>query len=483
MRINIYYFLLAAVVLAGGSCRKLISISDPINTITSKAVFNTNEKANSAMAGIYTKMINGLNPSNNSAYSYFSDGLTTLLTGLSSDEFIFRNSAYSYTLFNTNKLLYNSVGSELWTTAYDAIYGANGVLEGIAASTSPALTDSVRKRLTGEAKFIRAFCYFYLTNLYGDVPLALTVDFNKTIRMARTAQTKVYEQVVADLKDAQGLLAADFSAGGGERVLPNKWAATALLARVYLYLGQYGDAAIEASAVIGASSMFGLPADLNSVFLVNSHEAIWQLKQSTDMPGLGTATPEASVLLPNMARGFPTLFCLSDQLMNAWEAGDGRRTAWVGEDNTVTSLPFYAHKYKTGLDNFQVGVPPAEYYMVLRLAEQYLIRAEAMAHGAAGGAAAAVADLNVIRHRAGLGDLDASLSGDALLAAVAHERQVELFAEWGHRWLDLKRTGKAHAVLSQIPMKQPWAGDYQLLYPIPFTEIQNDPQLKQNEGY
>jgi len=66
---------------------------------------------------------------------------------------------------------------------------------------------------------------------------------------------------------------------------------------------------------------------------------------------------------------------------------------------------------------------------------------------------------------------------------VAHERQTELFAEWGHRWLDLKRTGQAGAVLSVIPLKQPWLGNYQLLYPIPYTEIQDDPSLVQNPGY
>jgi starch-binding outer membrane protein, SusD/RagB family len=70
-----------------------------------------------------------------------------------------------------------------------------------------------------------------------------------------------------------------------------------------------------------------------------------------------------------------------------------------------------------------------------------------------------------------------------VIAAVARERQVELFAEWGHRWFDLKRTKNAHDVLSALPSKQPWAGDYQLLYPIPPVEIQINPRLMQNDEY
>jgi starch-binding outer membrane protein, SusD/RagB family len=126
---------------------------------------------------------------------------------------------------------------------------------------------------------------------------------------------------------------------------------------------------------------------------------------------------------------------------------------------------------------------PTEYYTVLRLAELYLIRAEAAARGAAGGINAAIADLNVIRTRALLPALPNTLTAEQVTAAVARERQVELFAEWGHRWLDLKRTGRAHDVLSALSAKQPWAGDYQLLYPIPPAEIRVNPRLMQNINY
>jgi hypothetical protein len=470
------------------SCKKLVSVPEPINSLTTVEVFSSDAQANSALAGIYTAMINGTNGVTSSAYTTFSDGLTTILGGLSSDDLFYNNSG-AMTVFNTNALTaINAQSTALWTMTYSFIYNANATISGIAASSSGALHDSVRTELIGEAKFIRAFCYFYLTNIYGDVPLSLTVDFNQTTKMARTPQSQVYAQIVQDLKDAQAALPVDYSVGKGERIRPNKWAATALLARVYLYTGQFADAASQATEVIDNTSLYALTADLNEVFDKNSMEAIWQLQQGTSIPSTGTATPEGMAFLPNpLSTGFSS-FILSPSLLSAFETGDHRRSAWVDStDNSasgsVTGLFFYPYKYKTGASNYSVGGAASEYYMVLRLAEQYLIRAEAAANGGPGGAAAAIQDLNVIRARAGLAPLSSSLTSDQVLAAVAHERQVELFAEWGHRWMDLRRTGQAHAVLSQISYKQPWQGDYQLLYPIPIAEITADPALIQNTGY
>jgi hypothetical protein len=122
-------------------------------------------------------------------------------------------------------------------------------------------------------------------------------------------------------------------------------------------------------------------------------------------------------------------------------------------------------------------LPPLDHSTVLRLAEQYLIRAEARTQQ--NNIAGAQADVNVIRHRAGLGDTPAN-DKESLLTAIDQERKHELFNEWGHRWLDLKRTGRADAVLSAIkPQWKPTA----VLFPIPESEIINNPALKQNPGY
>ena len=114
---------------------------------------------------------------------------------------------------------------------------------------------------------------------------------------------------------------------------------------------------------------------------------------------------------------------------------------------------------------------------MFRLAEQYLIRAEARAEQ--GDLTGAATDLNAIRSRAGLGATTASNQIN-LLAAILHERQVELCFEEGFRWFDLKRTGTIDAVLGTVkPTYKPYAA----LYPIPFTQTQLNPFLTQNPGY
>jgi hypothetical protein len=459
------------------SCKKMVTVPSPINSITTGEMFSTDAQALTAMAGVYSVMVNG--PIS------FSNGYATILGGMSADEMFLNGAGDAHILgFAPNQLLKeNSYTSTVWTSAYKTIYNANSAIEGIAESESTSFTDSMRTELTAEAKFVRAYCYFYLVNLYGDVPLVLTIDFNKTRYLTRTPVVQVYDQVIQDLLDAQEGLSPDYRKSGDalkERILPTKWAATALLARVYLYKGDYAKAAEQATAVISNSLLFVLETDLNNVFKIASKEAIWQLKQGTSESLYKNGTLEGVTLMPNPFATGVTRYCLTASLLNTFETGDRRRTNWVGSNNGIN---YYPYKYKTGFTQGVINAAPTEYYMMLRLAEQYLIRAEAAANGAGGGVPAAIADLNVIRSRAGVTALPNTLTQAQVLTAVARERQVELFAEWGHRWLDLKRTNKAHDVLSAMSSKQPWAGDYQLLYPVPPVEIQVNPRLEQNPEY
>lgn len=485
--------LLPLLIIGQVSCEKLVTIDDPIDTITTNQIFSSEEQARSALAGIYTSMINDKNSAGN-ARDQFSAGLVTLLGGLSSDELnVYIGQNNSYFAFNANRVLrINGESTVLWTTAYTSIYAANSVVEGVGASTSSRLSENAKKKLTAEGKFIRAFCYFYLTNFFNDVPLALTVDFNKTRNLPKAPQEQVYRQIIDDLLAAQSGLPPVHLGKAGERIYPDKWAATALLARAYLYTGDYTNAWKQSNAVIENMGQFTLENDLEKVFLTGSKEAIWQLKQASDAPygDIGNATPEGYLFIPASMPRAPLFYYisypLSNQLISTFEAVDKRKTAWVGLSSAnnpdVPGPHYFPHKYKTGSYNRVLGGVPTELYMMLRLAEQYLIRAEAAAHGA-GNLMDGIADLNALRRRAGLSDLPNTLTQPQLLEAVAQERRIELFAEWGHRWLDLKRTGQASAVLRQLPVKQPWQGDYQLLYPIPPAEIQFDRFLIQNPGY
>jgi starch-binding outer membrane protein, SusD/RagB family len=249
---------------------------------------------------------------------------------------------------------------------------------------------------------------------------------------------------------------------------------TALLARVYLYKKNWSKAEAEATAVIG-SGMYTLPADPATVFLKNSQEAIWQLFPVN--PGLNTL--EGNQLLPspisNPSFPPPPTYYITDTLLRSFETGDKRKTSWTGlriYPNGGNSY-YYPTKYKV-----RTGGTLTEYYVVFRLAEQFLIRAEARAQQNL--LAEAILDIDTVRHRAGLpGTMAASQT--ELLSAIEHERQIELFAEWGHRWYDLIRTDRATTILGTLKPATWQATD--TLWPIPILQIRLNPRLTQNPGY
>jgi hypothetical protein len=462
------------------SCKKLIEIAPPVDTITTEQVFKNNKQAEWAMAGVYSRMINGNSQLQMLGYDYFSAGLANLAGSLSSDQLLVTAGSTDFTrhVLNTNALtILNAVlPNTIWSTAYKTVYDANGVIEGIAASTSPQFTDSARRLYTAEAKVIRAFSYFYLTNFFGDLPMVLTIDYNKTKNLTRSSVPVIYAQILKDLTEAKNDLPDDFSNGNNERVRVNKWLAEALLARVYLYTRDYQQAINSATTVIDQTGLFQLESDLDNVFKKNNPESIWQLAQHSQAGE--KSTPEGKIFVPPSVLSYPA-FYFPDQLLALFDPSDKRKSHWMASFDNGTNLLYYPFKYKIGLS---YGTPE-EYYTVMRLAELYLIRAEARVLLAAGNKNSAIGDLNVLRQRAGIADLSTTLTADQVVQAIADERQRELFVEWGHRWFDLKRTGKAADVLSAIPYKQPWKGDYQLLYPVPKAEVEANIALGQNPEY
>lgn len=461
-----------------GSCRKLLEIDPPISSITTEEMFANNKQAEFAIAGVYSKMINGMDVTSIGSVTsnFFASGLTTITAGLSADELLVTVSTETGDIaLSQNKILPSASRrtDAIWKSAYRIVFDATAVIEGIEASKSAELVESVRKQLTGEALALRAFSYFYLVNSFGDLPIVLTSDSKKTIALSRSPVTKVYEQIIADLVRARSLLSSDFAFVKNEKLRVSKWFAEALLARVYLYTGQYQLAISSATEVINQKALFDLEPDITKVFLKNSKESILQLKQTSDDPYQKLGTPEGLRFLyrSSATPGVPPDYVLSEQLISSFETNDKRKTAW-----TASFPPYLAPaKYRNG--------EGLEYYMVMRLAELYLIRAEATVLSSPANVNAAIADINLLRTRSDVTALNQDLPASTVLDAIAHERRIELFAEWGHRWFDLKRTGKGHDVLTAIPNKQPWLGDFQLLYPIPLNEIRVNGQLVQNPEY
>jgi hypothetical protein len=210
---------------------------------------------------------------------------------------------------------------------------------------------------------------------------------------------------------------------------------------VYLYTADWSNAAIQATAILNNTNLYGLTPGLNDVFSANSNEAIWQLQQSNQTFPYN-ATGEGFWFVPSSQTTQPDMY-LTPALLNAFEDSDLRRTTWVDSTVYAGTTYYYPYKYRIGAAQATPGGMDSAYYMVLRLGEQYLIRAEAEANGAGGGISAAISDMNVIRLRAGLSPYAGPGIADSVLKAIYHERQVELFAELGHRWLDLKRWGTA----------------------------------------
>jgi len=455
-------------ILLNVSCKKLVEIDPPVTVLSSDVVFSNNASAAAVLTGVYDNMIYGSSKFSSGYYSL------SLLAGLSADEFKKYSTDPTQEQFFVNAVSSNRV--RFWVELYNYIYTANAVLEAMVAS--PNISAEVKQQLIGEAKFVRAFCYFYLFNLFGDVPLITTTDYKVNALASRASADQVYSQVIADLKSAKELLnsqyvAADVITTTSDRVRPNKWAATALLARVFLYSKDWANAENEATAVINNTSMYNLDTNLNNVFVKNSIEAIWQLQPV--QVGYNTYDAYYFVLTSTPNNAKPV--ALSTFLVNAFDSADNRKKDWVGTITFGTQTYYYSNKYKISALN----QPVSEYLMVLRLAEQHLIRAEARAQQ--NKTSSSQDDLNIIRARAGLPNTSAN-DKTSLLTAILHERQVELFSEWGHRWLDLKRTGTVDAVMSIVcPQKGgTWSPNW-ALYPIPLGEIQNDPNLIQNPGY
>jgi hypothetical protein len=452
-------------------CKKFVEIGPPANELVTASVFDNSTAATAAQTVIYSMM-------NQNDESY----LMSQTLGMLSDELTNYSSDAILIQYYQNAMMNTGITYGPWTNAYSYIYKSNAVIAGL--QNNNGITPAIRQQLTAEAEFVRAFWHFYLTGLYGDVPVITTTDYTVNESIARSPKAQVFQQIISDLTDAANKLSPNYvdasdTAVTTERVRPTKWAAMALLARAYLYTGKYDSAEMQASAVIANTGMYTLCTDLTKVFLANSTEAIWQLQ--TPLPTANTATPDGQyfILISAPEPGTTNCNTLSTQLLNSFETGDNRRALWVDSFSTGPAQAYYfPYKYEVSASS---SSSPQEYVMVLRLAEQYLIRAEARAQQK--NLAGSASDLNVIRNRAGLDNTMAATQTD-LLTAILHERQTELFAEWGHRWLDLIRTGNANTVMGVVtPLKEgTWNANWQVM-PIPQSERNVDVNLTQNPGY
>ncbi len=364
---------------------------------------------------------------------------------------------------NTNAQ--NTTAEGIWRTAYQAVNEANLILSALDVVT----TADLKKQFEGEARFVRADMYFELVRLYAKqyVPgganaqpgVPISLEPVKTLeqadqKLARATVAQVYTQVIADLNAAIGLLPAT----NGTRA--SSYTAKALLARVYLQQSKFVKAGALADDVIKNSGK-SLSPTLQAVFTnKNSSETLLEIQQN-DQNNAGTANSGLAThfaSIGQLGRGDVTILPAFAGLYGPSDARGESQLLYIGTGARPGTLR--SGKFTT----YGQNIP------VIRLAEMYLIRAEAAFR--AGNTAAALADINRIRTRSAATPLTAA---QLTLATILRERQLELAFE-GFRIHDLKRTNTD--LSATVPITNP-----RLILPIPMREININANLVQNEGY
>lgn len=355
----------------------------------------------------------------------------------------------------------NGSASAMWGVIYSMQYVANFLVERIPGLDE--VLDSQKERFLAEARFFRGYAYFVGVYTFGDLPLVTTTDIQANRNIPRTPSSQVLDFIEADLLFALDKVDVEpFNQGE----LSNG-AVKAALARFYLYKGDWAKAEQYANEVITGQGTtdYQLTTNFGDALRDFSTESILEIVYTAnDNPGTSTNFG-LNNLFSTRREIIPT-----SEIVSELQANGGDR---------LSVLTFNATNVGGGDNGWTVSrYGPFDNVPVFRLAEMYLIRAEARAQR--NNLSGARGDLNAIRGRAGV-PLSTANSRDALLQEIERERMVELAFE-GHRWYDLKRTGRANAVMQALSNR--W-NDTDLLWPVPLTEIQNNPALRnsQNPGY
>lgn len=397
----------------------------------------------------------------------------------------------------------NFIVGSFWNNTYHWIYRANTVLARI---DEAVFDETLKARLGAECKFIRAFHYFNLVRLFGDVPLLLLPerDISGAYGIGRSAASEVYTQIIQDVEDAVSILPITYdNTTNWEKGRITKGAALTLLGKVYLTQKKYSEAkaALEEVATLGYAlesnfaDCFKNKGGVESIFefqySVAASQSVLPVIQPWVPRGIGTGS--AWDVLTGLSGGNEYSWNLpTKDFMSAIEPGDNRKdvifkfvTATV--DGALIDVQYF-NKWipYLGESNFQV----------YRYADVLLMLAEI--YNEQGDAGNAKDKLNQIRTRAGLANTTANTQAEIRLA-IEKERRVELSSE-GHRWFDLLRTDRAMDVMTahgaiekadpSVLRNPPYSANafdvqsFRLLYPIPNAEVLKNPSvLTQNPGY
>lgn len=436
------YKLFVAVLFVGlvSSCNDELNIN-PNQSIDSATLVTDASSASVAMSGLYSRAQDLWRDQTYFNIDVLSDITDHVGTFVALREFQENN------VFPDNGQL-----TSIWNNAYELIYGANLIID-VLPGVEDAALDAVKDQYIGEARALRAYAYYYLANVFGDVPLITTPVKNlDEINVPLSAYADVLNQAISDLNAAEAVVPS----GAATRI--SKGAINAMLAKVYMTLGNWPAAGTAADKVIVESySLVPNYMDLYNGSI--SSEAIFQLDfNSTDANSL-------SFFYWDKPGGRHEI-APSQAIVDAYEAGDARRAA-VGDAVGGGGSPYYCTKWS----DFATGTDKP---IVLRLADVLLIKAESLAE--AGNLTDATTIVNQIRTRAGLSDV--TLDAGNYKSIILKERMIELAWEGGHRWFDMLRSGEAEAYVTGKGQDV-----CQIRMPIPRAEVDANTAVSQSPCY
>ncbi|HEY6901939.1 MAG TPA: RagB/SusD family nutrient uptake outer membrane protein [Puia sp.] len=453
MKLTVNYISLFFVVLMlyFSSCKKFLAVQ-PVDSVSDQVTIVDGSSAQTAVRGAYRSL----------ASDNYYGSLFQTFGYLPGDNVQWTGSQSIIQQFISHNINADNGNLEsVWTGIYTTINIANHVIAKVPLVNDATLTGTLRNQLTGEGYFIRALAYFDLARTWGGVPITLTPTASATSKdsIKKSTVAQVYAQVISDLDEADSLLPLPATQNP---VRANRETAWALKARYYLYQQNWAQAENYASQVITDTKNYSLLSPYSSFFqpasAVATKESVFELSYSATYTNghRGYWQPPANGGTRQWAPNDAFVALVNNPLIG------GNRSALVAK--TSAGL-WYGNLYYRS--------PATDPAYVIRIAELYLIRAEARAQQ--GKLTDALADLNAVRSRAGLAGSTAVSQPDILLA-IENERRIE-FALEPHRWFDLVRTGRAAAVLGVTDTNK-------YLFPLPVIEVGlSKGNLPQNTGY
>ena len=471
------YLPLVAISLSTMSCSDFLTLK-PEHQMNELSFYQTESDFETAMVGLYSGL---------QGYAYNLIWINELATDNAYVQ-LPQGEAVVSAFDQMNLAATNNYVASYWNNSYGLISRANGILKRLEAKEFAS-----KARMEAECKFIRALSYFQLVQLFGDVSFTeesfSSPDEIASFDFSRKPAEQIYTLILKDLEEAEASIGAELPDDRGKISIG---AIKSLLVKVYLTRHDYTKAANKLKEIIDMNA-YTLVSDFKTLFSEgndDTSESILEVEYASGNKGEGSVF--AHHFLPNVinmdllpggilggGRCVPT-----ETLWNAYEEGDIRRDAALGNKLPMvdgsTSDYYFCKKFVdfSATTAFDGGVN----FTLFRYADILLMYAECL--NELGQVEQALPYINKVRKRAGLGDLK-DISQANLRFAIEAERQKELCFE-GHRWFDLKRTGRTIEVLNADFVRRGLSfsvEEYELLLPIPQVQIDIDPNLEQNPGY